>query len=387
MSNPSTVAQSELIDKQLLHDMGIDSQRFLRLYTRIEKDIAAKLYPGAAVAIARKGRLLAKQAFGHSRIASDRGAAVAADDSTLWLMYSQTKPIVACASWILAERGLLNFHEPVMTYLADFAKHGKSGVTVYHLLTHQAGFPNAKIPEEAWENPELLKQLVCDFQLEWEPGSKVLYHGISAHWVLVAIMHEITGVDFREFIKNEITDPLGLKNMFIGANEKIAGRLTENYERDTDGTHTLPDFFNSPHFIRSGMPGAGGFSSAADLCLFYQMLLGDGELNGVRLLSPRMVRYVTRNHTGDRNDDFFCIPMHRALGVHVRGQTPTIRGLGSMASPSTFGHGGVGTSYSFADPESGVSFTFLSNSRISEPYHSTRLEELMSIVHSSIVRI
>jgi CubicO group peptidase (beta-lactamase class C family) len=100
-----------------------------------------------------------------------------------------------------------------------------------------------------------------------------------------------------------------------------------------------------------------------------------------------MVQYATRNHTGDRNDDFFGMPMHRALGVHVRGTTPTIRGLGSTASPSTFGHGGVGTSYSLADPETGISFTYLSNSRISEPFHSRRLEEIIGLMHASVVKL
>lgn len=384
MSNTSVSAGAKTLDEQLLNEYGIDAQRLSRLYKRIEADIAANLYPGAAIALARKGQLLATHEFGHSRLASERGAAQQANAQTLWLLYSQTKPIVACAVWILAERGILHFHEPVATYIPEFAKHGKSGVTVFHLLTHQSGFPNAAVPEESWENPQLLKQSVCDFQLEWQPGSKVFYHGISAHWVLVALIHELTGKDFRDFTREEIIEPLGFKDMFIGANESNKNRLTENYERAADGTHTLPPFFNSPAFISSGMPGAGGFASAGNMAMFYQMLLAGGELNGRRILAPRTVQYATRNHTGDRDDDFFGMPMHRALGVHVRGTTSSIRGLGSMASPGTFGHGGVGTSYSFGDPETGISFTFLSNSRLSEPYHSRRLDELMCILHSSI---
>ena len=83
---------------------------------------------------------------------------------------------------------------------------------------------------------------------------------------------------------------------------------------------------------------------------FYQMLLHLGALNGTRILGPRTVQYVTRNHTGDRIDERFGLPMHRGLGVHVRGLSPMIRGLGSTAAPNTFGHGGAGTSYSWADP-------------------------------------
>jgi CubicO group peptidase (beta-lactamase class C family) len=64
-----------------------------------------------------------------------------------------------------------------------------------------------------------------------------------------------------------------------------------------------------------------------------------------------------------------------------------IRGLGSTASPSTFGHGGAGTSYSWADPETGVSFTYLSNSQMAEPYHSRRLDEIMTLAHAAVVEL
>jgi CubicO group peptidase (beta-lactamase class C family) len=120
---------------------------------------------------------------------------------------------------------------------------------------------------------------------------------------------------------------------------------------------------------------------------FYQMLLHLGTLNGTRILGPRTVQYVTRNHTGDRLDERFGIPMHRGLGVHVRGTTPTIRGLGSTASPNTFGHGGAGTSYSWADPETGVSFTYLTNSQLPEPLHGQRLDEITTLAHAAVVEL
>ena len=66
-----------------------------------------------------------------------------------------------------------------------------------------------------------------------------------------------------------------------------------------------------------------------------------------------MIEYVTRNFTGERTDEHFGMPMHRGLGPHSRGPSESIRGLGTLAPPSTFGHGGVGTSYCWADPESG----------------------------------
>jgi CubicO group peptidase (beta-lactamase class C family) len=98
------------------------------------------------------------------------------------------------------------------------------------------------------------------------------------------------------------------------------------------------------------------------------------------------VQYVTRNFTGDRVDGYMGMPMHRGLGPHLRGTTDTIRGLGALASPRTFGHGGVGSSYCWGDPDSGVSFAYLTNSRQPDPWHSERLDIISNLVHSAITR-
>src|SRR5262245_56530786 len=93
--------------------MGIDSQALERLYARIEWHIDQGWYPGAGVAMARHGKLVAARAFGVSRTADGTNAAVAADDNTLWLLYSQTKPIVSATIWRLVERGQLRFHDAI----------------------------------------------------------------------------------------------------------------------------------------------------------------------------------------------------------------------------------------------------------------------------------
>src|SRR5256885_5467353 len=119
---------------------------------------------------------------------------------------------------------------------------------------------------------------------------------------------------------------------------------------------------NTAEFRRAGTPGGGGYGTARAMAAFYQMLLQGGQLGGTRLLSPRTIAYVTRNYTGDRVDGYMGMPMHRGLGPHLRGTTETIRGLGSLASPRTFGHGGLGSSYCWGDPDSGVSFAYPTNS-------------------------
>jgi CubicO group peptidase (beta-lactamase class C family) len=121
------------------------------------------------------------------------------------------------------------------------------------------------------------------------------------------------------------------------------------------------------------------------MAALYQMMLNGGELAGRRVVGPRVLDYAIRNWTGDMVDEYMGMPMHRGIGPHLRGTTETIRGLGSFASPRTFGHGGVGSSYCWGDPDSGVSFAYLTNCRIPDPWRSLRLDLVSNLVHSAIV--
>ena len=381
---PSSSAVLECVSPE---SQGIDSACLERLYARIEAHIAAGWYPGAAIAMARHGTLVAAQSFGVARLPTATTPSVAADDQTLWLLYSQTKPVTSCAIWSLIEQGQLRFHDAIVDYLPDFARHGKGQVTLYQVLSHQAGFPNANVSPEAWEDHTLLRQQVCHFTLEWEPGSKVCYHSAAAHWVQAVLIEAVTSQDYRRFIRDQVLQPLGLHGLWVGVPDDLHDRLVGAYQRTDSGVHEPLSERNTPAFRRAGVPGGGGYATATDMVAFYQMLLHLGALNGTRILGPRTVQYVTRNHTDERIDERFGIPMHRGLGVHVRGMTPSIRGLGSTASPQTFGHGGAGTSYSWADPETGVSFTYLTNSQLSEPLHGQRLDEIATLAHAAVVRL
>jgi CubicO group peptidase (beta-lactamase class C family) len=389
MTYPPKLAETEpQIEKSDLEKHGIDAERIDRLFTRVQADITRRLYPGAAVAIARGGTVVASGIFGVARTATPKSNPQAATPQTLWLLYSQSKPLVSCAIWMLVERGLLSFHEPIAAYLPKFVRHGKEKVTLYQLLTHQAGFPTANVSSsDAWVDHLLMREAVCDFKTEWEAGSKVIYHSQSAHWVQAALIEAVTGLDYRRFIQDKLLQPLGLNDTYIGVPDVMHERLAGSYERTTAGDHLLLPELNNTNFYRAGLPGTGAYATATDIALFYQMLLGLCSLQGERVLAPRTVQYATRNHTGSTVDEYFGIPMHRGLGVHLRGDTPSMYGLGSTAGATTFGHGGMGTSYSWADPETGVSFTYLTNSRLSGNVHTRRLEEIMTLAHSSVIRL
>ncbi len=366
---------------------GIDPAALQRLYAQIEGHIAAGRYPGAAVALARHGKLVAAREFGLARRATADQAAIPANGETMWLLYSQTKPVTSCAIWQLVERGLLRWHDRVADYLPEFTRHGKGQVTLYQLLSHQGGFPNAGVTPTAWDNHDQLREAVYNFTLEWEPGARVVYHGSAAHWVQAALIEAVTEQDYRTYIRERITAPLGLQHLWVGVPDALHDHVAFMYQPGENGELEGSAEANTPAHWRAGVPGGGGYATATDLTTFYQMLLGQGALNGERIISPRTMQYVSRNHTGERIDEAMAMPMHRGLGVHVRGTTPTIRGLGSTAHPAVFGHGGAGSSYSWADPETGVSFTYLTNARVGEPWHSQRLDEIANMAHATVVEL
>jgi CubicO group peptidase (beta-lactamase class C family) len=364
---------------------GFDTRVLDRLCRVIDGHIAEKRYPGAQIALARHGELALFRSFGQARL---EPSPVRASDDTLWLLYSNTKVVTAAAMWVLVEEGALTFHDAIADHVPEFARNGKRDITLLQVLTHQGGFPSAgmDIPASAWEDHAELRQRVSDFTLEWTPGSRVEYHRLAAHWVCAVLIEAVTKMDFRDFIRQRVVKPLGLEGeLYVGVPDSAADRAAEMHAPSEDGSKQLRlAHENTQAWRRAGVPGGGGFATARATAAFYQALAHGGSFKGARLVSPRMIEYVTRNFTGERVDAFMGMPMHRGLGPHSRGLTPAIRGLGSLASPTSFGHGGVGSSYCWADPETGVSFAYITNSRVPDPWHSRRLDIVSSLVHAAI---
>src|SRR5689334_525232 len=364
--------------------LGLDVPSLDRLQELITRHLAEGRYPGAQIAVARDGKLALFRTFGDARLDPAR---VPAREDSLWLLYSNTKVITAAAVWILAEQGALRFTDRVAEHVPGFEANGKGDITIVQLLSHQGGFPNADVPQAARDDHEVLRRAVSGFTLEWTPGSQVYYHGRAAHWVAAVLIDAVTKPDYRAFIREQVIEPLGLADeLVLGSPDGRHQRAVDMHEPAASGAGQVKRADgNNPALRRAGTPGGGGCGSARPMAGFYQMLAAGGTLNGRRLFSPRMTQYVTRSVTGSRVDGYMGMPMHRALGPHVRGTTETIRGLGSIASPRTFGHGGVGSSYCWADPDSGVSFAYLTNSRVPDPWHSARLDVISNTAHAAIL--
>ena len=331
--------------------LGFAARPLDHLDALIRSHIAEGRYAGAQIALARHGKLALFRSYGEART---EGGTMSATLETLFLLFSQTKVLTSAAVWTLVEEGRLSFMDRVADHLPAFAARGKGEITLQQVMTHQGGFPNGDVTQATWTDHARMRAEVCDFSLEWTPGSKLQYHGRAAHLVQAMVIEAVTGQDYRDVIRQRVIEPLGLGNdIFVGVPEAQQARCADTYAPEPRD--------NSAAFRAAGLPSGGGYATARGMAAFYQMLGHGGRLGGVRLFSPRLIAYVSRNHTGEAPDlQMGGIPMHRGLGPHVRGDSDRIRGLGTIGAPETFGHGGVGSSYSWADPTSGVSFRFQS---------------------------
>ncbi len=200
-----------------LDSLGFRKSQIDRLIDLIERHIAAGRYPGCQIALARHGKLALFKSFGDA--VTEPATRPAANDS-LWLLYSNTKVVTAVALWVLAERGLFGFSDRIADHVPEFAKFAKGNITVLQTITHQAGFPNAVVGKDAWVDHKRLREVVSNFPLEFTPGSKVHYHGLTAHWTLGVLIEAVTGKDFRDVIRETVTEPLGLsKELYVGLPE------------------------------------------------------------------------------------------------------------------------------------------------------------------------
>ena len=352
-------------------DVGIDSEKLEAVFARAQRDVDGGLIPSAQVAVARQGKIAGMRTIGS---AVQDGVEKPATDETLYCIFSCTKAIVASGVWLLFEDGNLKLEERVADIIPEFGTNGKEVITVEQLLLHAGGFPYAPFPAKHWGDRDALLEAFGRWRLNWEPDSRFEYHPTSAHWVLTEIIYRRGGKDFRDFIRERVTGPMGLPELFVGMPEEYDPRVAEVcyvgeiIEPPGGYGEVTPEAimrFNGPAARRSGIPGAGAHTSAADLAMLYQTLINGGEApNGTRVFKPETIEFATKVRSKDHHRDVILdVPVNRALSVVVAGDDGNafMRGFGRCTSPRAVGHGGAGGQMGWGDPETGISLGFCTN--------------------------
>lgn len=349
---------------------GINAQRLQDLEDRVRREVDDGLLPACQYAVAKDGEIVAQATFGD------------ATDSTRFAIFSSTKAISVSAFWILLGDGNVSIDQRVADILPSFAANGKQDITIEQVLLHTAGFPNAPLGPPEWRSHGTRVERYAGWRLDWEPGSMYAYHHSSAHWVLMDILTAITGADHRDFIRERILEPLGLKAFALGippsgqtgiADVVYVGEdMTPDELEAAFGIREIPapegslqaigDFallLNESEAREVGIPGGGAYSTAADVALFYQGLLRNDQ----GIWDPEVLADGTARVRNTFPDLMTGASANRALGTVVAGDDgkANLRGFGKTFSPRAFGHGGAGGQIAVADPTTGVSFCYVTN--------------------------
>ena len=250
----------------------------------VQTELDAGLFPGTVVLVGRPGKVLYHEAFGHARLVPDK---LEMRKDSIFGLASITKVVATGTAFgVCVDESLLDFDMPIGKALPELSSKGIERIAVEHLATHTSGLSNVKYHVRA-RGEEMLK-LMLTTSPQCEAGTRYSYSCLNM--ILMGRMVErATGQRLDSFCRERIFEPLGMRDTAFGPLEP------------------------SPQVVPSGAPGigqiedgqarvagrpvgnAGLFSTAADLARFCEMLLGEGQLGDVRILSKRSHARMTHN--------------------------------------------------------------------------------------------
>jgi CubicO group peptidase (beta-lactamase class C family) len=315
-------------------EVGFAADRLRRLDDHFARYVDDGLLNGWLLAISRYGKVVHVSRCGYR----DKEAGLEVTPDTLWRIYSMTKPVTSVAAMMLYEEGRFELTDPVSRFIPAFSdvrvftggsdQRPVTGpaiepVRVHHLLTHTSGLTydfHRTHPVDAMYRAagfdlgtrrDTTLAEACDLwaglPLLFQPGAEWNYS--VATDVLGRVVEVASGQSLDEFFARRILEPLGMTDTSFGAKPDDLPRLAALYGRGLDGRATRMDGLGAAARKKPAMLSGGGglVSTAADYHRFMQMLLATadspaGELDGVRLLNPRTVAYMTRNHLPGNQD-------------------------------------------------------------------------------------
>jgi len=304
--------------------VGVDANRLARIDTHLASYVDDGRLAGWQVLVTRRGQTV------HSSVGGSRDleAGLPVEPDTIWRIYSMTKPITAVVAMSLFEQGRFLLNDELATYLPEFADMrvlvggnaeqpktvpATEPIRVWHLLSHTAGltyaFTRSSVLDDMYRlagadpitdttaDLETLCSRWASLPLLFEPGTAWNYS--VATDVLGRLIEVLTGQTLAEAFSERVLDPLGMTETGWSVGEQDRRRLAALYVPNPETGKALRyDAMGDMALTSPAMLSGGGglVSTAADYARFSQMLVRGGELDGVRVLGPRTLGLMTRNH-------------------------------------------------------------------------------------------
>jgi CubicO group peptidase (beta-lactamase class C family) len=280
---------------------------------------------------------------------------------TLFNMSSCGKGVAATCVHLLAERGSIDYEDPVARYWPEFGVHGKDRITVRQVLGHRSGIPQT--PENY--TPALLTDWeamcagIAQLRPQFAPGTRTGYQAITFGFIVGELLRRVDGRPIAQFLRDEICVPLHAESIYFGVPDEALSRVATISDDGIPGRAGRPapivtaDVFNRREIRQASVSSNGAIGTARSLATHYAMLAEGGTLNGVRLLSPERIRLASRLYTADEDVNYHAV-IRRGLGYRLGKDT------GPGAEDLAFGHVGDGM-YGYADPARHFAIAYLQN--------------------------
>lgn len=342
----------------------------------VAEDTAESRIGGICFAVSQEGKPVYRGFFG----ALDAAGSLPVTDKTVFRLASMSKPITAVAALMVRDRGLFDLDDEVAEYLPAYrkmtvgtvdgagnpvaVKEAQTPITLHHLLTHTSGIACGEfsgklavfMTEEDRRTVRNTVAFYAGMPLSFEPFSAQAYSGTGAFDVLVGVIEQVTGEPYDRFLAENLFDPLGMTDTTFAPTREQWARMIDMHDRVNEKSavgRTVPGcvFENYPptHFLG----GAGLASTLADYTRFAEMLLGGGELDGVRVLREESVKEMGQAHVPAA-----IMPGSERWGLGVR----VIVG-GNTLPVGAFGWSGAYGTHFWVDPVNRLTAVMMKNSR------------------------
>jgi CubicO group peptidase (beta-lactamase class C family) len=397
--------------------VGLDAGRLARIDAHFQRYVDDGRLPGFLVTVARGGHVAHVGSGGHRHVAHE----LPVTTDTIWRLYSMTKPITAVAALTLWEQGLFEMKDPVARFIPSFAKQRvwRSGsvtnpmydpvsepMQMWHLFSHTAGLtygflyahPVDELYRRAgfeWNSPAGDLAETCDrlaeLPLLFQPGTEWNY-SMSID-VLGRVIEVISGQRLDEYIHDHVLAPLGMHDTTWHVDDDHADRLAHLYGAHPQHRTAVPLDTAAAQARQAPdkhLGGGGLLGTAGDYHRFTQMLVNAGQLDGVRILSPRTVRFMASNHLpGNADLTRFGRPLFSetafdgvgfGLGVSVTLDPVAAKVPGS---PGDFAWGGAASTAFWVDPTEALTVMFFTQ-LLPSSTHPIR-SQLKQLVYQAIL--
>ncbi|MDR2216057.1 MAG: beta-lactamase family protein [Nevskiaceae bacterium] len=377
---------------------NMDMARLNMIDALVNEDLAADRYHGLVLKIARGGEVVYEKAIG----TADGERQLPLTMKSVFSIFSVTKAFTNLLVFQAIEQGRFSLTTPISSLIPEFSGHGREKILMWHLLSHQAGFPIIFEVVPGWHIDnfaEISRTVVQEVKPVDAPCEKVSYSPLVNHVLMAeALLRTDPGKrSYRQIVQQDILDPLQMRDTCVGLRadlkpRKVVPDFRGNYPIGHK-SRNVPGPNGAFEDEKAEMPWVGIVSTVPDMHRFAEMFRRGGELDGARMVSEAMLELACRNHTGMKVNELYAargrsegiepVPAYIGLGFTVRGDTLCHHMFGTLASPNTFGNYGAGTTLFWVDPVRDISFTCLSAGVMDHNANTRRFQRLADLVFSA----